>query len=304
MLTWDGGTLVAADPANARTVRLTPAAFHHYRYEQALADASGKKREPAVVGGLAALDADGLVLLDLPGEWQGWEVARFASARGVPVHDGPTGRPEPVRVTLARRAPGWTRLTGRSRPRPSRRRRIAVLCLGVGGLLMMAYVTATLGGVTWRGLSWLGRLLLDVAEAKWLLVLFSPLAFLLAPLRRRLHRGRARRGAVLGPPGGPFLSVGRDDVLCVQPGPPMAAERLIIGLGPRDVASLLVYRYESLRGLFVFDVNGRPLRHLPGPWPPEDTHRFAVRHGLGCEIRALSREEYLGLTARVGDALP
>ncbi|MEU9833158.1 hypothetical protein AB0D67_16655 [Streptosporangium sp. NPDC048047] len=304
MLTWDGDTLVAADPANARTVRLTPAAFRHYWYEQALAEVNGKKKEPAVVGGLALLDADGLVLLDLPGEWRGWEVRRFASVRGVPVHEGPTGRPEPVRVALARRAPGWTRLTGRSRPRPSGRRRIAVLCLGVGGLLVMAYVTATLGGAAWRALSWLGRLLLDGVEHKWVLVVFGPLALLTGPLRRGFHRLRVKRGAVLGPPGGPFLFIRRGDVLRIHPAPPLAADRLAIGLGPRDVAGLLLYRYESLRGLFVFDVNGRPLRHLPGPWPPEETYRFAVRHGLGCEIRALSREEYLDLTARVRDALP
>jgi hypothetical protein len=33
-------------------------------------------------------------------------------------------------------------------------------------------------------------------------------------------------------------------------------------------------------------------------------HRFTVRHGLAVEGRALSREEYLGLVSRTGDALP
>ncbi|MFI6450511.1 hypothetical protein ACIBF6_03080 [Streptosporangium amethystogenes] len=50
--------------------------------------------------------------------------------------------------------------------------------------------------------------------------------------------------------------------------------------------------------------SGRILRHLPGPWSPEDAHRFAARHGLGFEARTLSREEYLGLTAGAYDAVP
>lgn len=44
--------------------------------------------------------------------------------------------------------------------------------------------------------------------------------------------------------------------------------------------------------------------HLPGRWDPEAARRFAVRNGLELETRTLSREEYLDLTSRVGDAVP
>ncbi|GAA3412401.1 hypothetical protein [Streptosporangium vulgare] len=66
----------------------------------------------------------------------------------------------------------------------------------------------------------------------------------------------------------------------------------------------MAYRHERLSGLFVVDGEGRPVRHLPGPWPLEDAHRFAARRGLGFEVRTLSREEYLDLTARAHDAVP
>ncbi|GAT68216.1 hypothetical protein PS9374_03877 [Planomonospora sphaerica] len=58
-----------------------------------------------------------------------------------------------------------------------------------------------------------------------------------------------------------------------------------------------------MRGLFVVSGAGAPLNHLPGLWHPEDVHRFAVRHGLTFEGRALSREEYAALASRVREAL-
>nr|BFE81761.1 hypothetical protein GCM10020093_043620 [Planobispora longispora] len=54
----------------------------------------------------------------------------------------------------------------------------------------------------------------------------------------------------------------------------------------------------------MLDGHGCPLYHLPGPWNPEDAHRFAVRNGLGFEVRALNRAEYLDLATQAWDALP
>ncbi|WP_326824358.1 hypothetical protein [Streptosporangium sp. NBC_01756] len=310
VLSWDGDALVAADPASGSSARITPTAFYHYRYGQTLLG-SCKKEKPKIVSGLAVLDGDGLVLLDLPGEWSVRDVAGFAAERGVPVRDALAGRAERTCAVLAGRAPGWRRLIGLPLPAVTPRwKRFAMFGLGVSGLLVMAYLGATFGWVAWRGLSGLGRLLLDIVDVKWLLAFFSPLAVLLAPVRRALHMTRqalhmrrGRRGAVLGPPGGPHLSV-RNGVLRIRPALRANVTETSVGWEPHEAAGLLVYRHESSYGLFVVSRGGLPLCHLPGPWQPEDAHRFAVRHDLGCEVRTLSREEYLDLAGRTRDALP
>ncbi|MET8046758.1 hypothetical protein ABZU75_04085 [Streptosporangium sp. NPDC005286] len=305
-LTWDDRTLVATDSISGRSMRLAPAALYHYRYERSVL-VSGKnsgKKESRFLTGLAVLDADGLVLADLPGEWTPPDVAIFAAGRGVPVRDALIAPPRAVRATLGRRAPGWTRLTGQALSRASRARTVATVCAGVAGLLAMAYIVSASGWFAWRGLSALGRALLDILDAKWLAVFFAPLLVVLNPARQAWHGRRIRRGSALGPPGGPYLSVWRKSTLRVWLGPRMVPDDIAIGPDAGCAAGLMTYRHGNLAGLFVTGGSGRILRHLPGPWSPEDAHRFATRHGLGFEARTLSREGYLGLTADAYDAVP
>jgi hypothetical protein len=302
VLSWDGATLVAVDPIAGRSVRLAPAALYHYRYRRTILVSREKRAQS--VNGLAGLDSDGLVLLDLPGEWSADEVAAFAAGRGIPVEDALLTPSKRVRTALARRAPGWERLVGQSSSRMSRWKKVVALGTGAAGLLVMAYIATTVGMFAWRGLSVMGRALLDLVEAKWLAVFFSPLAIFLGPAYRALHARRSRRGTTLGPPGGPCLVLRRNERLRVWLGPRMVPEDLAMGPNPDCVGGLLLYRHEHLSGLFIMSGDGRLMRHLPGPWPPEDAHRFAVRLGLSFEIRTLGREEYLGLTSKVSDAVP
>ncbi|MEU8385342.1 hypothetical protein [Streptosporangium sp. NPDC048865] len=309
-LSWDGRTLVAADRVAGRALRLLPASLYHYRYERRVL-VSGKEESRSLTG-LAVLDADGLVLADLPGEWPVHEVAAFAAGRRLPVHDALVTPSRVVRAALSRRGPGWARLTGVAVPRMSRAKKAVAVCAGVAGLFAMAYVVTAGGWFAWRGLSALGGMLLDLLDAKWLAVFFAPLLVLLKPAREAWHTRRVRRGTALGPPGGPYLSVPRGRTvsvphgrtLRVRLGARMVPDDLEIGPDMGCAAGLVAYRHERLSGLFVVDGEGRPVRHLPGPWPLEDAHRFAARHGLGFEVRTLGREEYLDLTARAHDAVP
>ncbi|MBG0812653.1 hypothetical protein [Planomonospora sp. ID82291] len=302
VLSWDGETMVAVDLPADRSVRLTPAALYHYRHGMAATDSRGKT-ETQVFTGLAVLDADGLVLLDLPGEWRIPDVAAFAAGAGLPVVDALDAPSDRVRAVLAGRAPGWRRLAGLPVARRSGAKRVVVVGAGAAGLLTMAYVVSVGGTAAWRGLSALGWMLLDVVDAKWFAVFFSPLLLVLAPARQALHVRQVRRGKVLGQPGGPRLSV-RNGMLRIMRAPKAVPLDLLLGPGPGTAACLLAYRYEGVRGLFVLSGAGAPLNHLPGPWHPEDVHRFAVRHGLAFEGRTLNREEYLDLASRVRDALP
>ncbi|GII00583.1 hypothetical protein [Planobispora takensis] len=138
VLSWDGDALVAADTLSGSSVRLTPATLYHYRCAQKVIGRG--KQEPHTVGGLAALDADGLVLLDLPGRWESREVSAFAAGRGTPITDARTAPSERVRAVVAGRAPGWGRLSGLPASRLSRRRKLAIIGMGAAGLLVMAYV--------------------------------------------------------------------------------------------------------------------------------------------------------------------
>jgi hypothetical protein len=71
-----------------------------------------------------------------------------------------------------------------------------------------------------------------------------------------------------------------------------------------EAFSLLLYRYEDLTGLAVFDRMEHLLHHLPGHWPPNDVDRFAKRHDLLLVVERLSREEYLDLVTRARTATP
>ncbi|MFF3437045.1 hypothetical protein [Streptosporangium sp. NPDC002721] len=134
---------------------------------------SGREESRSLTG-LALLDADGLVLADLPGEWPAHEVAAFAAGRRLPVHDALVAPPTVVRTVLSRRAPSWTRLTGLKVHRMSRTKKVVAVCAGAVGLVAMAYVVTAGGWFAWRGLSALGGLLLDLLDAKWLAVSFAP----------------------------------------------------------------------------------------------------------------------------------
>jgi hypothetical protein len=303
-LCWDAGTLVAVDRGSGRSVRLTPASLYHYRYKRTILNYQAK-RESQEVYGLAALDADGLVLLDLPGWWSPHRVAAFVAVRGIPVYNALTAPSEQVRAVLAGRAPGWKRLmTGTVSRMSPRLRKIAAYSLGVAGLLVMIFLTTTVGSGAWRGLSFLGRLLVDLFDAKLLGIFFVPLIMIVRPVHRAWHRGRIRRGNILGPPGGPCLSLKGKKTLRFSPGPRMAPDHIAMGPGAGTAANLLLYRYADLSGLFILSRVGSPLRHLPGPWPPEDAHRFAVQQNLGFTLRNLSRDEYLHLVSHTRDAFP
>lgn len=112
-LGWDGRTLVATDPVAGRALRLMPASLYHYRYERRVL-VSGKEETRSLTG-LALLDADGLVLADLPGEWPAHEVAVFAAGRRLPVHDALVAPSKVVRARLSRRAPSWRTRTASPR---------------------------------------------------------------------------------------------------------------------------------------------------------------------------------------------
>lgn len=305
VLSWDGHELTAGDSATGESVRVTPASLYLYAYD------SGD----APVTGLAALDADGLVMLDLPGDWDPSQVRDCGTRAGIPVvpggdevvpgsdDPGPeprtllAGRARPEdRALLAGRAPGWRRLHGLTPPRPSRWRTPLIYGVGLAGLALMAYLISVGAWAAWRGLTLVGRLLIDIIEVKWLVVAFSPLLLAIRPLQARLRGFRARKGAIAGPPGGPNLSIASTGELHIDQG----MERL------PDIRAtgLLLYRYEDLTGLFVTDGENQPLHHLPGPWSPDDLHRFAERNRLGLAVHRISREEYLSLVRACPRASP
>lgn len=301
-LLWDGTTLAASDAATGHSIRLRPASLYRYRYDQPVT-ASGKKSKNVPVHGLAALDADGLVLLDLPGDWHPPLLEDFAARAGIPLKDStgePSGR---VRALLAGRAPGWRRLRGLPPPFLARHRGPVALCAGVAGLALMIYLASTGLWMAWRGIAAIGRMLLDVVEAKWLAVAFSPALLVLRPVAGRVHRWRSDRGLVLGPASGPYLSVSGNKLRVHRgketiPGIP-------IGLGRRrEASSLLIYHYDDLTGLFVLDQHGEPLHHLPGRWAADDAHRFTTRHGLLLAVHLITHDEYLRLTRACREATP
>ncbi|MEU7863030.1 hypothetical protein [Nonomuraea sp. NPDC049141] len=297
---WDGSALAVSDNTSGQSVRLMPATLYHYRYEQRVLVSRGKAKTLSVQG-LAALDGDGLVLLDLPGEWYVPDVAAFVKSAGLPIVDARGDTSKRVRAVLAGRAPGWRRFRGLRPPFLARYRGPVSIGVGVAGLALMVYLASTGMWAAWRGISMVGRSLLDLLEVKWLAIGFSPLLLVLRPVSARVHRWRADRGLILGSAGGPYLSVLPGEKLQVHRGKEQTPS-IEIGEGRRKAASLLLYRYEELAGLFVLDGNGSPLHHLPGGWAPDAVHRFADRHLLRLAVHSISREEYLNLTRNTRDA--
>lgn len=300
-LSWHEGTLTAADAVTGQSVSLTPAALYHYCYGQEVVGVDGKP-EPRPVSGLAALDADGLVLLDLPGAWHAPFVHHFTVAAGLPVVDARRAPSGQVRAVLAGRAPGWRRLSGLPRPWLWRWRLPIAVGAGVAGLALMTYLAMSGAWLAWRGIASLGRLVLDLVDAKWLAMAFSPLLLVVRPVAARMHRLRTRRGTVLGPPGGPHLQV-RHGWLHVTRGK-HTIEKFLLARAGGLAAGLLVYRCEGGAGLVVTDRFGHPLHHLPGPWPHDDVHRFATRNKLELRVRSFSRAEYVALIRSCRDASP
>ncbi|MEW9553900.1 hypothetical protein [Nonomuraea sp. NPDC050783] len=295
-MTARAGTLTVTDHASGATATVTPAGLYSYGYERA-----GSRG----LRGVAALDADGLVLLDLPGGWNVADLKDFAEQARIPVSESRHQSADRVRVCLAARAPGRRRLSGLARGQGfTRRRKAATVCAGAAGLAVMALLSANGMGFAWRGMSTLGRFLVELLEAKWLFLgFFSPALLMSRPISARVHRWRARRGSIAGPVSGPCL-VGRQPckLEIVQGDRPLATMRR--GREPGQAAGLLLYRHEDLRGLFIQDSLGIPLHHLPGPWSPDELDRFARRNDLTLAVLALTRDEYLNLAGSARSATP
>ncbi|WP_090931863.1 hypothetical protein [Nonomuraea jiangxiensis] len=301
-LTSDGQTLAATDQATGHSVRVTPTRLYHYNYDQQVTIANSKQKRHSSQG-VAALDADGLVLLDLPGEWHASHLKDFAHQAGIPLEDA---RAEPsvnVRRVLAARAPGWQRLRGLSASSLRKWQKPMVIFAGVTGAALMVYLTSLGIWGAWRGLSAIGHVVLDLLDAKWLAVAFSPLLLVIRPVTTRLHRRRVKKGTALSSTGGLYLSTKPNNKLLVNHGNEVLAE-LRIGEAPGQAFRLLLYRYDGLTGLFILDRTGRSLHHLPGLWPPEDANRFATRHNLSLSAHRLTRDEYLTFLNSTQEATP
>lgn len=79
-----------------------------------------------------------------------------------------------VPVRLARRAPGWKRLTGVVPSTPSRLRRRLVMAASAATMGAMVYAISVGAWEVWRVIQWIGRMALDLLDAK---LIFSPLPF-------------------------------------------------------------------------------------------------------------------------------
>ncbi|MFI9594574.1 hypothetical protein [Nonomuraea sp. NPDC052265] len=293
-LTSDGRTLTVTDKAGGRTTTLTPASLYRYDYS---IDGSGKKSQ--VLTGVAALDPDGLVLLDLPGDWHLPHLRDFAAQAGIPLRDGRDDGSERTRRILAARAPGWERVRGIPVPRTARWNLALGVCAGVAGLGVMVYLGAIGMWGAWRGFSTFGRVLMELVEAKWLVVAFSPALLVVRPLLGGVRRWQAGRGLIVGPPGGPYLRMKSSRRLSVYRRSGVIAE-----LPAERGSSILRYRHDDLSGIFLLDPTGNPLLHLPGRWDPAALHRFTERHGLGLAMHRIPRDEYLTLTTHCPQAFP
>ncbi|MGR6912869.1 hypothetical protein ACU635_01275 [[Actinomadura] parvosata] len=300
ILTSDDQTLTVTDEITGDSTSLKPAGLYHYRYDQQ--PTSGEK--PTTIHGLAALDPDGLVLIDLPGSWHAVDLAEFARKAAIPLEDARNHPANEIRAVLAARAPGWRRVRGLPRPSMAKWRKPVGIGLGIAGGALMVYLASSGMCAAWRGVSTIGRVIVDLLEAKWLLMAFSPALLLFRPALARIHRGRVKRGTIVGPYGGPYLSVHSATKLQITQGNHTVA-KLRLGENPGQAFSLLLYRYEDLSGLLILDRFGRrALHHLPGPWPPQDVERFAKRHNLALAVHRVAREEYLALTRHANEATP
>ncbi|MEV0583085.1 hypothetical protein [Nonomuraea sp. NPDC050310] len=289
------GHLASTDGANADAV--PPGSPGHFvstggRLVMPGSHGSGS-RDPDRILGLVALDPDGLVMLDLPGEWLPRQVAELATALGIPLTVQITAPAAAVR--LAARAPGWRRLHGRRVLRLGRWTKPVLTTVAFTGLLVMAYLVTAGGWLAWRGLSGLGRMLLDLLDSKLAIAAFAPLALLARPIRARFHRRRLARGTRLGPLGGPYLRMIGTTLELEYP-------KTSIPMG--GAATLVHYRYEELAGLLILNRTGAPLHHLPGPLTPDAVHRFATRNSLDARFLRFTRAEYLSAVHATRRATP
>lgn len=310
-LSWDNGQLVASDAASGRSVRLPPGAPRTlicYRFTRDPSKEAKKKGRKAVHG-LAVVDADGLVLADLPGEWPTGLGYEFAARNGLKFHAWDF-TPIQARQFLSRRAPGWGILRGLPvRPPPTRRQRIARWALMIAGVVCAAYAIHLLPPHTWRWIRSAVMSVADVLELKWLALMVSPLGAVIAPAFRRIDRallgrriGRGQALAAVDRSSGPRIAVNGERLEIGGLGPDRQAIRL---RNHRiDHIRMLLYRCEDLKGLLILDRAGVPLYHFPGRWAPADVNRFAVRHGITYEVRDLTRPEYATLANATRDASP
>ncbi|MFK4035581.1 hypothetical protein ACI2LC_07250 [Nonomuraea wenchangensis] len=296
-MTADAGTLTVTDRASGETVQVRPATLYLYHYER-----PGSQK----LYGLAALDADGLVLLDLPGGWHAPSLKEFAAQAGIAVSGSRYQSPAHIGANLAARAPGWRRLSGlpRRRFRFTVGHKIAVVGAGVAGLAVMTILAVNGMWFAWRGVSTLGRILVELLEVKWLfLAFFSPLLLVMRPITGRLHRRRVGQGSIVGSPSGPYL-VGRQPSTLEVVGGGQTLATLRRGRAPGLAAGLLLYRHEDLTGLFILDSLGKSLHHLPGPWPTTDLDRFAKRNDLTLAVHGLTHDEYKTLAKSTNSGTP
>ncbi|MFI6921743.1 hypothetical protein ACIBIZ_17470 [Nonomuraea spiralis] len=293
-LTSDGHTLTVTDNAGGRSASLSPASLYRYDYS---VDGSGKRSR--TLTGVAALDPDGLVMLDLPGDWHSPHLRNFSAKAGIPLVDGRNDSSARARRILAARAPGWQRFRGIPVPRTTKWNKALSVCAGIAGLGLMVYLGTIGMWGAWRSVSSLGRFLLEMIEAKWLMVVFSPALLITRPLLTGMHRWQAGRGAIVGPPGGPYLRMKSSRRLSVYRRTGVIAE---VPVEPGT--SVLLYRYDDLSGIFVLDPAGAPLLHLPGHWPPAALHRFTERNGLSLAIHRIPRNEYTTLATHCPQAIP
>ena len=264
--------------------------------------------------GLAVLDEAGLVMLEAPGSRSKKAVKAFAADNGLEFEFRAFETPQRARVALARRSPRWRAVTWRRAPSPLPRMRVpgarslrpplsspkvwwreqllyvlmwAVLAYGaVFVALVLLNLTETRADVT-RGMGALGIAALVLAA------LTVVGAVVVVGVGRRRSRNQTAQGRVLRREGQPHCR------LVIVHG------RLLLETARRtrelDASELLLYSAESgVTGLMV----GGELFHLPGHWDPVDVERFATGNGLELKIRALTRDEYLDLTARAKDAVP
>lgn len=297
-MTFDGENLTVTDAATGHSTSLSPASLYHYRYSP---DGSGKKSR--ALRGVAVLDSEGLVLLDLPGHWRPLQLREFADEAGIPLVDGRTHTSEQVAAILAARAPGWQCLRGVPAPPLARWSRPLSVGAGIAGLGAMVYLGSIGLWGAWRDVANVGRFVLEFVEPKWLMVAFSPALLVTRPAMLRIHRWRVKRGLTVGPLGGPYLRMKTPRTLSVYRRTGVIAE-LTVGRTPTRAHTFLLYRYDGLTGLFILDTVGSPLTHMPGRWSPEDLHRFTQRNGLGLAVHRLSREEYVDLAKRSKQAIP
>ncbi|MFC7590517.1 hypothetical protein ACFQYP_47620 [Nonomuraea antimicrobica] len=96
-------SLTVTDPHSGNSLTLTPARLLHYSH-----DLEGDRQ----VQGVAALGDDGLVLLDLSGDWHAPHLEEFARRAGIPLYDARRHPSNKVRAILASRAAGWQRIHG------------------------------------------------------------------------------------------------------------------------------------------------------------------------------------------------